>query len=409
MVTGASLGATFLHPPPVTILDDRTRPGFAAPFVSLTAASRDVLGPELFGDGVMEHVRVLLVFPSTSRSLMGGSTGELTGLMRLARSLDETQFKCSYAEAIRTSEQDPNVDSLARSVKAGALTIGGWSEPSAVPSRPCQLVRPEADLIVLSGARTFLRYPIFSRWTKELIAQCASSHTPLAILDLCGDTFLTPPPSGVWALIPTPFSYTNATAPTQVAFQCGVVHHPSLVSRRWLWLNASWMSRYATFRVAENVFDIVAARTEATILRAGVSPSSYHASGAQGSYSFFDSLLDDCSLVITANHRSALAARATARGRPAIWVDAANICTDPAYGSALNTALEAAHAERLPPSPIPTEFQVSVRGGASEIYSMLKAVAKSEEVLIERQFRRLAEYLKLPTADEALRQVLTHV
>ena len=92
---------------------------------------------------------------------MAGSIGELTALVRLARSLPGRAFRIGYAEFLRDlRDPHPRVDGLLKSLDGVAL-LEAVPTPAGLQVRQRPLAEAP-DLIVLSSFRAFFQYPKFS-------------------------------------------------------------------------------------------------------------------------------------------------------------------------------------------------------------------------------------------------------
>ena len=187
---------------------------------------------------------LLLVFPSTSTRIMAGSIGELTALVRLARSLPRRRFKVSFVEFVRSPrDPHPRVDGLLRSLDGFALLEMEERDQGgglAVRQRPLPAV---PDAVVLSSFRAFFQYPQFPRLIHRALERWVQAGIRVMALDPCGDSCVCPIPKGVSVIASRPFTY--GSLPREVlTFSTGARVPRRRPPQRWLWAAAPWMRCY---------------------------------------------------------------------------------------------------------------------------------------------------------------------
>jgi hypothetical protein len=343
---------------------------------------------------------------------MAGSIGELTALIRLARSLPRRLFRISYAEFLRSPwDPHPRVDRLLRSLRGRALFAMERGQGGVeVYHHP---LRGAPDAIVLASFRAFFQYPKFPQLVEGLLAYWKEEGIPVLALDPCGDSFTCPIPPGISVIVPQPFTYGDAPHPGQVFFSAGTRVPRQRRRRRWLWAAAPWMQPYGRYQAAERVafFGLARLGIEMSVL-SPLDPTlpflgQAHRIEENLGYAQLDAEVARHDLVITANCRSVLAARAAAMGVPLALVDPAKLPLDGGYDPVTDEVLRTAGGERLRPAPMPMEFRQVPCGRPEETIAAFLALQRDLGVIRELQLARCRDYEKLPGAEACIEQALT--
>ena len=342
---------------------------------------------------------------------MAGSIGELTALVRLAQSLPERLFRISYAELLRNPwDPHPRVDGLLKSLQGEALlTMERHQGGIEVCHRPL----PGApDAVVLASFRAFFQYPKFPQLLPGLLACWAEAGTRVLVLDPCGDSFTCPLPAGVSVLLPRPFTYGDAPRPGQVSFSTGVRPPRRRRHRRWLWAAAPWMQPYRQYRAAERLafYGLSRLGIEVSVL-SPLDPTRPFLRQARRidenlGYAQLEAEVARHDLLITANNRSVLAARAAALGVALALVDPAQLPLAGGYDPATDSLLQPTGDKRLRPAPMPREFDAVRCGPPEETIASFLALQQDLAAARERQLARCREYERLPSAQACIEQVM---
>ena len=354
---------------------------------------------------------MLLVFPSTSTSIMAGSIGELTALVRLASGLPEQLFRISYAEALRRAwDPNPRVDGLLRSLDGFALfELQHGQAGLEVYERPLE---GAPDVIVLSSFRAFFQYPKFPKLVDRLLARWDKAGIRVIALDPCGDSFVCPIPSGITVMVPQPFTYSQAPRAGQVFFSTGAHVPRRRRHHRWLWAAAPWMLWYRKFQAAERLAFLGLSQlgVEVSVL-SPLDPALPFIRQARVieenlGYADLEAEVARHDLLITANCRSVLAARAAAMGVPLALVDPAKLPRTGGYDSATEDMLRVAADEPQKPDPVPLEWREIPCGQPEETVASFMALQRDLRAMRELQLARCREYEHLPSTQACLEQVL---
>ncbi|HLX10760.1 MAG TPA: hypothetical protein VKY89_23125 [Thermoanaerobaculia bacterium] len=353
---------------------------------------------------------MLMVFPSTSTHLMAGSIGELTALIRLARGLSRERFRISYAELLRAWDPHPRVDGLLRRVRGFALLEKERGQSGLdVEVRPMDRA---PDLIVLASFRAFFQVPIFPQLTPALLALWQAAGVRIAALDPCGDSFVCPLPPGVAVILPRPFTYGEAPRAEQLVFSAGAVAARPRRHHRWLWAAAPWMHAFPEFPAAERLAMLGLSRlgVEVSVL-SPLDPSLPFLPQARViredlPYGELEAEVARHDLLITANCRSVLAARAAAMGVPLALVDPAALPRPGGHDPVTENLLRVAAGPALPPDPVPLEFRRLRCGDPEATAAAFVAVHHDLEELRERQRSRCLDYRQLPGAAACIEGLL---
>ena len=111
-------------------------------------------------------------------------------------------------------------------------------------------------------------------------------------------------------------------------------------------------------------------------------------------------------LLVTANCRSVLAARAAAMGVPLALVDPANLPSAGGYDPATQDLLAEAAAEETWPGPMPLELRAVRCGDADATVTSFRALQRDLGEMRELQIARCVDYERLPSALACIEQVL---
>jgi hypothetical protein len=342
---------------------------------------------------------------------MAGSIGELTALVRLARSLPKGLFRISYAEFVRSGwDPHPRVDGLLRSLKGFAL-LEMERGPSGVEVRQGPL-GGDPDVIVLSSFRAFFQYPKFPKLIQRLLALWATRGIRVITLDPCGDSFLCPIPSGVSVIVPRPFTYSLAQREGQVLYSAGTCLPRHRRHHRWLWAAAPWMQDCHRFRAAERLafLGLSELGIEVSVL-SPLDPALPFLRQARViddslGYTALEAEVARHDLLISANCRSVLGARAAAMGVPLALVDPAKLPCPGGYDSTTEDMLRAAADEQDQPAPVPVEWREVPCGRPDETVASFVALQQGLGEMRERQLARCLEYQHLPSPEACIEQVL---
>jgi len=354
---------------------------------------------------------VLLVFPSTSIEIMAGSIGELTALVRLARSLPKGLLRINYAEFVRNgADPHPRVDGLLRSLKGFALLEMERSQ-TGVEVRQGPL-RGAPDAIVLSSFRAFFQYPKFPKLIQRLLASWTDGGVRVMALDPCGDSFISPIPAGVSVIVPQPFTYSLAPREGQVFYSAGTCSPRRRRHHRWLWAAAPWMQESHRFRAAERLAFLGLAQLgiEVSVL-SPLDPTLPFLRQARViednlGYTALEAEVARHDLLISANCRSVLAARAAAMGVPLALVDPAKLPCPDGYDLTTAGMLRAAADEQEWPAPVPREWREVPCGRPDETVAAFVALRHGLGAMRELQVARCLEYEHLPSPEACIEQVL---
>jgi hypothetical protein len=357
--------------------------------------------------------RALFVYPSASRALMGGSIGELTALMRLYRALNRQEWHITFAECVRGADVVPRVERLVQSIASEPLCLATNPRDERTYTRNVStqsMFRHHAvDLVVLSTVRAFFQYCKFPQTVSVVLRECREGAVPVVALDPCGDSFCAPLPEGIAALLPVPFSYQESLLSCQVS--CALASRVSAASPGgggWLWAASPWMGDFPQFVAVERVILKIAARLGLPMTL--LSPVSERV-GGDGMSTLTDALTYDemerviarFDVLLTANRRSVLAARAASAGVPVVWVNPANLREDATFDAVTNQLLRAARVEPAPLTPTPLEItEVRCTQWADAIDAMRRLV-DTEPALRRAQSTRLHDYQEMESADAVLR------
>lgn len=339
---------------------------------------------------------------------MRGSTGELTALMRVARVLDRGRFDFAFAEAIQRSDPHPRTDCLARSVGSVALTYQDARGELKVSSEGRTLLRnTRPDLILFSTIRSFSADRRLVAWLREFSGVWLDQGCALAMLDPCGDYYVSDVPDYVGVIQPAPYRYADSKVPAPLRFQCGIDPTARPQGSKWLWCGAPWMKGYERFIAAEHVFFSAVAGLPVPLVLTSLPSASLRnqytlVDDAASAYDSLEQVLGSVSLVVTANHRSVLVARAAARGIPVVFVDLFSLEQDPALAPQVNLLIERAGREALPYSPVPIDWALTLAGSATRIRSLLAEALELEDDLWAAQKAKLDECRALPGPNEAI-------
>lgn len=342
---------------------------------------------------------------------MAGSIGELTALVRLARSLPREDLLIGYAELLRAWDPHPRVDALLRSL--GGFALFGKERGRSGPPVAVRRLEPAPALIVLASFRAFFQYPKFPELMPDLLASWKAAGIRIMALDPCGDSFVSPIPPGVSVILPRPFTYSHALREGQALFSAGV-GAPSRRRRhrRWLWVAAPWMHSYPQFQAAERLAFLGLSRlgVEVSVLSPldRTLPFLRQARVIEEDlrYGALEDEVARHDLLITANQRSVLAARAAALGVPLALVDPIALPPPDGYDPATADLLRVAAAERLPPAPVAVEFRHLPCGAPDETTASFAALQRDLAALQELQLLRCIEYRQLPGAQACIRRAL---
>ena len=354
---------------------------------------------------------VLLVFPSTSIEIMAGSIGELTALVRLARSLPKGLFRINYAELVRSGwDPHPRVDGLLKSLRGLALLEMERGQAGVeVRQRP---LRGAPDAIVLSSFRAFFQYPKFPKLIPRLLASWADTGIRVMALDPCGDSFICPIPPGVSVIVPRPFTYSLPPREGQVVYSAGTCAPRRRRHHRWLWAAAPWMKDSHRFLAAERLAFLGLSQLgiEVSVL-SPLDPTlpflrQPRVIEEHLGYTALEAEVARHDLLISANCRSVLAARAAAMGVPLALVDPAKLPCPGGYDSTTADMLRVAADEQEWPAPVPLEWREVPCGRPDETVASFVALQHSLGAMRELQLARCLEYEHLPGPEACIEQVL---
>jgi hypothetical protein len=342
---------------------------------------------------------------------MAGSIGEFTALVRLASGLPEKQFRLSYAEVLRHAwDPNPRVDNLLRGRNGFALFEMQHGQAGLeVYERP---LKGAPDAIVLSSFRAFFQHPPFPKLVHRLLERWGKAGIRVIALDPCGDSYVCPIPSGITVMVPQPFTYRDAPREGQVFFSAGARVPRHRRHHRWLWTAAPWMQWYRKFQAAERLafFGLSQLGVKVSVL-SPLDPTLPFLPRARVieenlGYADLDAEVSRHDLLITANCRSVLAARAAAMGVPLALVDPVKLPRAGGYDSVTEHLLRVAADEEFGPDPVPLEWQEVPCGPPDVTAASFRALQRDLEAMRERQLARCVEYEHLPSAHACLEQVI---
>jgi hypothetical protein len=339
--------------------------------------------------------RLMLIFPSSSVELMGGSIGELTALMRFARDLRPDQCEISHAEAFRAADPHPRVASLLE-----GLTVPCLFE---LPSMARRFAGPAPNIAVFASYRAFFQFPRFPDLMGPLLESWLAEGTRLFAIDPCGDSFTCPPLPVVKALLPVPFTYALPAGGRQKLFSIrSEARARSAGATRWLWVAAPWMAKFARFRAAERVALLGLERSGIDF---GVlSPLDERLAADaprlrdDASYDDLDAEVARHAVLVTPNCRSVLAARAAARGVPLVYVDPFRLPDEARYDDETARWIAKGREEAIHSQLLPAEFTTLEAGEPEQVAAAVADLDARLHELQDAQNARCRGYGDLPDA-----------
>lgn len=343
---------------------------------------------------------------------MAGSIGELTALVRLARHLPNRTFRVSYAELLRAEDPHPRVDRLLASLGGIALlaTTGGAEGVKLYQRRLARM----PDAVVLSSFRAFFQFPAFPHLIQRMMGVWRRQGIRILSLDPCGDSMISAIPEGVSVLLPRPFTYAVGPAAAGMCFSSPTPgRRPLARRRRWLWTAAPWMLDFARLRVAERLAFFALSHLDVELSVLSPLDAALPFLGAVRRvdehlpYAELDAELARHQVLVTANPRSVLAARAAAQGLAILLVEPVTSPMPSGYDKTTADLLRAAAVEPQWPALVPLEFRVIRCAGPEATVASFQAAQREAATLRRMQRARCREYETLPSAAECLTQMLS--
>lgn len=213
-------------------------------------------------------------------------------------------------------------------------------------------------------------------------------------------------------MVPQPFTYGHAPREGQVCFSTAAAVPRRRRHHRWLWVAAPWMQWSRRFQAAERLafFGLSQLGVEVSVL-SPLDPTLPLLREARVidehlGYAELEAEVARHDLLITANRRSTLAARAAAWGVPLALIDPAQLPRPGGYDSATEEMLRVAADEELGPDPMPLEWRVVPCGQLDVTVASFMALRRDLGAMRERQLGRCLEYQRVPSAQCCLEQLL---
>jgi hypothetical protein len=344
---------------------------------------------------------------------MGGSIGELTALVRLARDLP-ARLRLQYVEFVRSGwDPHPRVDRHLQQL-GGRPLLELEARPTGLVARD-RMTRLRPDLVVLSSFRAFFQFPRFPGLTTTYLGLWREAGIPVAALDPCGDSYVSAIPPGVTVLVPRPFTYREPLRLGQVVYAAAERGGQAAAGNgRWLWAAAPWMADFQSYRAAERIafYGLAQAGVEVSVL-SPLDRSLPYLEGVQVvadglSYEELGAVVGAHEVLVTANRRSVLAARAAALGVPIAWVDAPRLGGG-GFDGETRALVDGGASEDLGPGPLPVEFRVLRCGGAAEAADSFAGLRRELAEVRGEQRQRCVEYERVAGVGEWAARVVEGV
>jgi hypothetical protein len=333
--------------------------------------------------------------------------GELTALLRLAGDLSPGRFEITYAECVRGPDPLPRTAQRLQDVECLPLysAAGHGSGMRRVEETFQRLRAHPPDAIVLSTFCAFFQFAPFPEASDALLEWARTSRIPLFALDPCGDSYVADIPPGVRVLLPVPFSYTLPPKPSQMLM--AAPHHQQVPAREpsWLWIASPWMEHFPRLRAAELIaFKLlsrlgVPASTLTPIHGDHPFVAASHQIAGDSSPAALEAEIGRHSILMTANKRSVLAARAAAMGVTLVLIDPAKITPYPGYDPEVRQLVQMGYG--IPDSPTPREFFDLSLSDPESALAQLQSIAEAHPGA-SLGHEPPSELVHLPRAETAL-------